>query len=183
MANFLRDRDLPKVDCTRNDFYDWAENMDPTLEVVDQETVTVAANKIAAMTTVPRWKKFDVSYSDLAIAATEGTYEIFTVPSAAVAHMTMMKHSTAFAGGAISALTMSVGHEDESPEDGLMPDSDVFQAVANNLVFSQQNTLPFKHDAGGTKIYARAVATGANLDALTQGDVTIWLCYAVLETV
>ena len=183
MANFLKDRTLPKVDCTRDNIYDLIQNIDPTLEVVDQDTLTVTAAKLEAAAIVPRWKKFTVGYADFSAALLEATTEIFTVPSGAVAHMTMMKHSTSFTGGAVATCTISVGHEDESPEDGLMPDSDVFQAPSATLVFSQQNTFPFKHDVAGTKIYARAVTTGANLDQLTQGDATIWLCYAVLEAI
>jgi len=183
MGNFLRDRDLPKVKCKRVDIYDMVENLDPTSELVDDSTLKIVAGKIEVGASVPRWSRYIVNFDDVSIAALERTIELVALPSASVAHMVIMKHSLEFTGGGITAVTFSVGHEDEASPVTLLPASDVFQPPSNSLLFQQNTPFAFKHDPAGSQVLLKATSVGANLDALTQGSASIWINHAVLDIV
>ena len=89
---------------------------------------------------------------------------------------------TAFDGGATSALALDVGHNGATTDD---PDSlldlyeihvdatEVFYGDGNGAVFATLRTGYAALDAGN--IEATFTATGANLTALTQGEVHIYL--------
>src|ERR1044071_9196410 len=58
---------------------------------------------------VPIWRKYTVSYTDLQTAATTNNGTLFSLGAGEIIHATKTKHSTAFVGPSITALTISVG--------------------------------------------------------------------------
>lgn len=120
----------------------------------------------------PIWRKYTVGFADLATAATTNNITLVTLPIGAVVHAVKQKHSTAFAGGAISAYTTSVGITGNLTKYAAA--FNVFQAVSAT---AQQITA-----TAGTESHTAAVAlkiaatsTDANLDAATAGSVDVWV--------
>lgn len=116
--------------------------------------------------------KYTVDYTDIQTAATTNTATLLSLPAKTLIEFVIIKHSTAFAGGSISALTVDVG--DATDADELIAAFDVVQAVAEGA--SQITSAPYIGAfASATNIVATFTATGDNLDQLTQGSVDIWI--------
>ncbi len=130
------------------------------------------------------WIKFSIGYTDLnATAATTlairlpaqppNTTPYFQIPEGGVLMGVQVHHTTAFAGAAITAMTVSVGLQGGSAT-FFTNAFDIFQAVANNTL--QQVSMFKSGSVAAVGITANFTATGANLTALTAGSVDIFLC-------
>ena len=84
----------------------------------------------------------------------------------------MIKHTTAFSGGSLSALTLSVGIIGDLTKYAAA--FDVFQATGD-AVFAF-NELPSMEDFGApTSIRVEATATSDTLDNVGTGSADIWV--------
>ena len=61
------------------------------------------------LSTIPRWLKFTVTYSDLAIAGLTNDVEIYSLPANAYISSCQIVPTTLFSGGTIATYTISVG--------------------------------------------------------------------------
>lgn len=122
---------------------------------------------------VPVWVKVGVALSHVAFqtAGTTNSINLFLLPAGGVIHATKIKHSTAFAGTAITAYTISIGISGTVAKYGSA--FDVFQAVSNTA-FQVSAVTGSENNGAGTQILATATSTGANLSASTAGVVDIW---------
>lgn len=134
-----------------------------TVDNITSEDLTDAATLLS---------KYTIDYTDIAAAATSDTETFLSLPEKTMIEYIVVKHSTAFSGGSISALTVDIG--DASDADELLSAFDVFQTVAEaaNEVVSCVYIGAF---ASSTNIIATFTATGDNLDQLTQGSLDIWV--------
>ncbi|MDB4312105.1 hypothetical protein N9937_01615 [bacterium] len=179
MARFLTVlKSLPLLSCSRQDFYDEMEGLAPTVDVVDDETIEVVSNKLYAKLNVPRWVKVGdaIGFADLSDSATTNDIELFTLPAQGIVHAAKIKHSEAFAGGAVSAMTLSVGITGSLAK--YLAAFDVFQAVGDAVYSADDIFGAETHDSGGTSIRLAATSTGADLDALTAGVADVWVLYS-----
>jgi hypothetical protein len=176
MGKLIKDRTLPRTDCTREDVYDLVENLSPTVEFFDPDYLTVSGGKATLVGSVPRWLKVTLGHADLAAAATSNSVALQTLPAGAVVHAVKVKHSEAFAGGAISAYTISVGPS-ASPTQYINAHN-VFQAVGDTVMDSDATVTFLTHAAAGTDLEVKADSTGANLNAATAGSVDIWVLWS-----
>ncbi len=121
----------------------------------------------------PRWFKVGSAFTaaDFSKAATTNSINLFVLPAKATIHAIKIKHSQAFAGGAISAYTVSVGIVGTVAKYATA--FDVFQTVASSALQSSSN-LGSEDDVSGTQITITATSTGANLSAATAGSVDVW---------
>lgn len=120
----------------------------------------------------PIWRKYTVTYADLATAATTNNITVATLPAGAVVEAVKIKHSTAFAGGAISAYTVSVGITGNLTKYAAA--YDVFQAVSATAMQLSTTQGTESHTAT-TALKIAATSTGANLSAATAGSVDVWI--------
>lgn len=120
----------------------------------------------------PTWTKYTVSHTALQTAATTNNILLFTAAAKQLVTGVVLKHSTAFAGGTISAYTISIGIGSNLTK--FSSTFDVFQAVSETAT---QSTLQQQMSAFGstTPVQISAVSTGANLSASTQGSIDVWV--------
>ena len=186
MSTFTRADDLPARGCTRQNFYDMVENMTPDSDLVDDgtgnPTIAVSANDtLVAEVNVPRWNKYEIAFDDddLDIAATTVGIVLRALPTGGIIHGVRIKHTEAFAATALTAATVEIGVSADT--DMYCDPFDVFQVVADATFIL--NTVVYADDisatVGGTDIFAAVVLAGANCDALTAGNVEIWLLESV----
>lgn len=116
--------------------------------------------------------KYTVSYSDLSAAATTNDIELYSLAAMEIPIFHEIKHSTAFSGGSVSALTLSVGISGDLAK--YLAAFDVFQAIGDTVNAGQFTLLPAPNHGSATSIRVAATAIGDDLDQLTQGSVDIW---------
>lgn len=118
--------------------------------------------------------KYTLAYndSDIAVASTSATSTILSLASKTVIEYIVVKHTTAFSGGSISALTLDLG--DASDADELLASYDLTAAVADST-FTTVSTVYVGSFASATNIVATLTATGDNLDQLSAGSVDIYV--------
>ncbi len=127
--------------------------------------------------------KFVIPYTDLTgTAGVTLAIPVLAYTAGCFFDRAAYKVVTAFDGGATSALALDVGHNGATVDD---PDSlidnyeihvdatEVLYGDANGAVFATLRTGYCALDAGNIEV--TFTATGANLTALTQGEVHIYL--------
>lgn len=116
------------------------------------------------------------SYTSFQTAALTTTVTARTLAANRTLFAVIIKHSTVFAGGAISALTLSVGIAGDTTK--FINSFNVMQAVSDS---AQDSNLTVYFPATATPLIITATAVGANLDALTAGSVTLYFQEVVTE--
>jgi hypothetical protein len=123
------------------------------------------------------WTKYTVLYSDLSTAATTNNITLLTLAIKGKIEGLVVKHSTAFSGGALSSYKIDVGIVGEL--DRYLSQFDVFQAVSNSA-FNSVDLNEIPSFLATTAIKIKATSVGANLSAATAGSVDIWVKTATL---
>lgn len=126
--------------------------------------------------TVPKWRKFTVAATAFTAAAATEDIELLSLPAGGIIQGVKIKHSTAFSGGTLSALTLSVGIV--GVLDKYASAFDVFQAVADTT-FQVSNSFGSEDHGSATSIRLAASATGDTLDNVGTGSVDVWVLYSV----
>lgn len=119
-----------------------------------------------------QWYKVTVGFAELSTAGTTLDIDIGGLPAGVIIHSVLQKHSVAFSGGAISALTISVGPVGDLAKYGTAHNA--FAAVGDTA-FTLDTTTGLETFGGSTSIRAAAIATSANLDKLTIGSTDIYI--------
>lgn len=127
--------------------------------------------------TVPVWTKYTVGFAALQVAALTNTVNVATLPAKSVLMAAKFDVTTAFSGGAIATLTASLGRS------GNVAKYLVATSVAGTgLVDGVALTVPVcESTVAGTTITLTAVSTVANLSALTQGSMNVYIQTSALE--
>ncbi len=116
------------------------------------------------------WKTYTVSFGALQIASQTNAGALFHADPKEIIHGYFIKHSTAFVGSSITALTIKMGPLSEI--DKYIPAFDLLQGVTTTAYYLSQD-MDMPSFAATTSIYWTAEATGANLANLSAGQVTI----------
>lgn len=121
------------------------------------------------------WDKYSVAYGDFSTAGTTNNITLFTLPASTLIHCVVIKHTTAFSGGAISAYTLSVGITGTLAK--YIAAFDVFQSVAATAfgVTGAAIGAGMESFSAGVAIKVAATSTTANLDAATAGAADIYV--------
>lgn len=135
---------------------------------------SIAAQIAAISTTI---QSVTMSYIQFQTAATSNAVQAFSLPANSILEIVAIKHSIAFAGAAISAVSAQLGPSGNYQE--FIESFDVLQAIGDQ-VFDNVATEYIGSFANPTPIYLNMVSTGANLSALTQGSVTVYYKYETL---
>lgn len=173
---------LPLTACKRQDVYDIVEGATPDTDMADGETLEVVGDKVQAMQAVPRWEKFVIEAADLAAigASTSGAVTVLTLPDNGMVHAVKIRSAVQFAGGSVSALSGTVGVAGTVDKYAAAYDMWAAPGDANFAVTftagTEENTLA--GGGAGTAILLTVTATGDNLDALSAGEVHVWVLWS-----
>ena len=126
---------------------------------------------------LPAWVKYTVSHTSLQAAALVNDIELFQLAAKQCLHAVMIKHSTAFSGGAIATYTLSVGLSGTLTK--YTSAFDVFQATGNT-VLQTSNSVNVENTAATTSVRLSAISTGANLNASAAGSVDVYVMLSTL---
>lgn len=121
--------------------------------------------------------KITKGFADFSTAGLTFDIEVFNLLGKNAMHILRIKHSEAFAGTGITALTLSLGLAGELDK-YLLP-FDVLQAPGDTVQDSV-SLFALESDSGVTSIKIAAIAEGANLDQLSAGSVDVWILKSVL---
>ena len=146
-------------------------NLPPAQNANSPITLDASGQPRATLVT-PIWRKYTVTYSQLAAAATTNNITLFSLPAGGVIHAVKTKHSASFTGGSISAYTLSVGITGTLAKYSAA--FDVFQA-ASATAMQLATTVGTESHTAATAIKIAAASTGANLSAATAGSVDVWV--------
>lgn len=173
---------LPLTECKRQDFYDLIEGVTPDTDMADGETLEVATDKLQAKQAVPRWEKFTLDYADFVAlgGVASGAVTVMTLPDGGVIQAVKIRSTVQWAGGAISALSGTVGI---SGTPSKYQAAYAMWAAPGDANFAatftagtEMNTLA--GGGAGTAIILTATATGGNLNDLTAGEVAVWVLWS-----
>ena len=134
--------------------------------------IYTAAQADSVLTLSPQWIKVTKSYTDFATAGLTNDIEIYSLPAGAMIHRVIIKHTTAFAGGTISAYTLSVGVASNLVKYATA--FNVFQAV-DGTTLQLSNNLDIENWDAATSIRGAAISVTGLLDAATTGTVEFHL--------
>lgn len=140
-----------------------ADSDDVTIWTQDQ----ILVEDFSASSTLLSKYTVDYDDADFAQASTSATTTLFSLPAKTVIEYLVVKHTVAFTGGSISALTLDIG--DASNADELLASYDLTQAVADGT-FETVALNYIGSFSSATNIVATLTATGDNLDQLTAGS-------------
>ena len=105
---------------------------------------------------------------------------IFQIPQGGKMMGVCIQHTTAFAGTAITDVTVSVGLPSPGSATFFTNTFDIFQAVANNTLLEASMFKLGGNAASG--VIANFTSVGGNLSALTAGSVNIYLAWLNVST-
>ncbi len=145
---------------------------------VDADGRITAAASGSAATGTAVWQKFTKTFADFSTAGTSNSLTLITLDAKSYVENYLIKHSTAFAGGALIGYSVDLGITGNTT---LWHSTfNVFQATGNLVYVTQAAVLadPYRHVA--VNVLLTANCGGANLDQATQGSVDVWLKIAVL---
>lgn len=122
----------------------------------------------------PMTRKFTVGFAAVQTAGLTNAITLFALGAKEVVQSVTIKHTQAFSGGSIATCTMSVGIVGSLTK--YVAASDVKQAIGDTVQFGVVTSAgtPESH-ASSTNVQANFISTVANLSALTQGSVDIWV--------
>ena len=150
---------------------------DSLLQRGEALTVRAGVNQVSIDRSLIWESKITKGFADFSTAGLTLDIEVFNLLAKNAMHFIAIKHSQNFAGGTISALTLSLGLVG-SLDKYLLP-VDVFQAV-DDSARDEVSLFVIESHAGITSIRIAAIAVGDNLDQLTQGSIDIWIMKSVL---
>jgi hypothetical protein len=124
------------------------------------------------------YKVLTITHADLTDDDTSQAITLFTLGAGSKILGVEVKHSVAFSGGTINAMTVSVGNA--SSATAYTSAYDIYQAVLNTNL---QETALFKAGtAAAVDVLATFTSTAGNLVAATAGSVDIKVLYLNVTT-
>jgi hypothetical protein len=134
------------------------------------------ASPVTGTSAVPVCSKYTIPYTSVQTPATTNDVPLFTLPAKGKITGITIKHSAAFAGSNLAAVTVSVGTSGNAT--AYANAYNVLQAASNMAM--QDDGGHYSADFTSHVVTARFTSTGADLSALTAGSVDIWACTVVL---
>lgn len=122
----------------------------------------------------PRWRKYTVGYAALQTAGLTNNVTLFTLPAKGVIMAAHADVTTAFSGTAI--VTMGVTLGDGGSASRYMSS---FTVLSTGLL-TPSSGIWIPSMSGTTDIKAYATSVGANLSALSQGSMDLYILWMTL---
>lgn len=129
-------------------------------------------NSLSSTGETPLWKKVSYDFTEFQTAGTTNTLNHTELPAGAIVHAVKARVTTLFSGGAIATLTFDVG---------ITGTLNKYLSAFNGAATGQTlyGTPSLEDSAAVVQTSIKATSTGANLSALTQGVVDVWIMYSV----
>lgn len=165
--------DTPVTGDTRVQINQGAADSDTTVLLTVAGAVTAKPGG-----TVPACELYTVAATDLTAAATTEDVVLFNLPARGKLTAVSIKHTVAFSGGTLTAMTVSVG-ESVTPDTTFYSSAfNIFQAIGDTIYL---DTDMFKSPTyAASDVLARFTATGDNMNNVGTGSVGIVACWVVL---
>lgn len=122
------------------------------------------------------WTKYTVDESDFTATAGQESITLYATLAGEVIHAVKIKHSEAFAGGAVADFTVEVGIAGNTNKYAAA--FDVFQAVGDTT-FSITGTVGAESHAAGVAILCTGTCASDDVADATAGSVDIWVLRSV----
>jgi len=128
--------------------------------------------------TLPTWRKFTIAETALTGASTTEDEALFTASQLEKILGICIKHSVAFTGGTLTAMSVSVGLA--SDPDFYTDAQDIFQAVGDTVKLDMNTFGSQTMASGGHAVIARFTSVGDDVVAAGAGSVDIWILTSVM---
>jgi hypothetical protein len=125
-----------------------------------------------------KWEVYGVSYQTFSTGATVKAVTIRPLAVNEVLHAVVLRHTTEFRGGAISAYVLDIGYPGTAS--AFVTGYDVFTVPPAAPPGYGGYDAIYHNPLSATEVQVRATSTGANLDAATSGAATVWLLVSAL---
>ena len=134
------------------------------------------------------WNKYTITNSTFNAASTSQTVTLRTMAAGEVLHLYALNVDTTFQGGGTSQVTLAIGFSGGSGS----PASNQGAYLSGNSIHDSTSAIPLTDASVNNKdgdcqnlastwnITLTATSTGANLSAMTQGSLRIWLLTSTL---
>ena len=119
-----------------------------------------------------------ITTAELNDVATTEDEALFTLAAQAGINRVWIKSSTVFAGGGVATLTVTVGTTG-TPAGYSIGTYDLLAVVADANWLDSREPVPLT--SASHAVIARFTSTGANMSALTSGQVVIGFCYNAIN--
>lgn len=156
------------------------KEVDPDLAVLaslgTSQTIPGAKILSSLSNNVCSVQKYTVAETALTAGATTQDITLLTLPARGKVCAVSVKHSAAFTGGGLTAMTVSLGRTGNTTF--YTAANDIFIAPTDLLI---QDTSLYKSGTHASEaVLARFTSTSANVSAATAGSVDIWVGTLVL---
>lgn len=120
---------------------------------------------------------YTIGFADISTAALTNTFNLLNVPAGAIVENIILKVDTAFVGTGITVLESEIGYTGAPAATN--PAWDLLDTVSDTNFQNSNVNSPLSFAA--VQLQATFTATGANLDQLTDGSMTVRIKYRVLS--
>lgn len=125
---------------------------------------------------IATWLKVVIPYTSLQTAGLTNTVPVYLLPTNGVVHAAYANVTTLFSGGAIATIVATLGIGGTVAKYMASSSMASTGGVAGTAI-----TAPAPESlVGTTQVNLYAISTVANLSALTQGSITVWMLVSVL---
>lgn len=136
----------------------------------------ITAGALDTGANLPTWQKFTIGFASLQTAGLTNTVLVYTLPIKGVVHQAFANITTLFSGGAIATIVASIGNAGNNAK--YMVSSSL--ATATTLPGVSIGAIAPESMVGTTAVNIYATSTVANLSALTQGSIDVYVLSSVL---
>lgn len=131
--------------------------------------------------TAPKWQKTTIAETALTDADTSQDIAVISLTQFEKVIALCIKHSAAFTGGTLTAMTVSVGTATPDKPKFYAQPFDIFIAPTDLLFVDRTGFSSITMAAAGHSIIAQFKSTGDNVANATAGSVDIWVCTVKME--
>jgi len=153
---------------------------DDHLRIIKVAVKSLLTNFAQVGGTAPKWQKTTIAETALTDADTEQDIAVISLTQFEKVTALCIKHSAAFTGGTLTAMTVSVGTA-ASPLKYSFVAHDIFIAPTDLLFLDATGFSSITMAAGGHSIIAQFKSTGDNVVNAIAGSVDIWICTVKME--
>jgi hypothetical protein len=137
---------------------------------------SLSATKYVVTTSGGNWTVNGTAAGAIAAATTQ-TITLFTMPAQGKLLGLTLKHATAFSGTGITDVTVSCGWSGSATAYSGTT-LDIFQSVGNTAMLDQGGW--YSPNFGAHAVTLTFSATGANLNNISAGSLTVWVVTTIL---
>lgn len=182
--NFQQAFELDDTGISKLELQTWVEQMKPTVNVVDDNTMKVVNDKFEVGQVVTRWALFRHNFTSFETAGlTSPDVTLINFGPGTVINNVKVNVREIFAGTAIATAVLNVGLTPGDPNEFCEDvDMEIATAAVPAATYLGDDQNKFLYENANQALLANLVTTGANTDQLDQGEVDIWVQYSIADS-